>query len=81
MTKYAPSRYPQSIGETAGQLSDEERDKLQEIHELINLMVRELPVMAQVTARPYSVPPGMTAIPVVPYTYSMYQLPWYRERT
>jgi hypothetical protein len=48
MTAYATSPYQmQNPSETgAPQLSPEERDKLR-IHELINLLLRELPVTAQ----------------------------------
>jgi len=74
MSAYAPSPYqaPSPAEITGSQLSEEERDKLQEIHELINLMIRELPVMAQTTARSYTMP----ALPTVPYTYSFFQFPW-----
>ena len=51
-------------------LSDEEREKLQEIHELINLMIRELPVMTQATARSYVMPPQAQ------YAYAPFQAPW-----
>jgi hypothetical protein len=71
MTAYAPSQYqvqhPSELG--AVQLSSEERDKLQEIHELINLLLRELPVTAQ--ARPAAMP----ILPAVPYTYSFLRFP------
>ena len=74
MSMHAPSRVPAPRPEetTGLQLSDEERDKLQEIHELINLTMKELPVMAQITAQPYTIP----SMPGVPYTYSLFQLPW-----
>jgi hypothetical protein len=61
---------PNAMG--GSQLSEEELERLQEIHELINLMLRELPVTAQGTARSYVMPP------TVPYTYSFYQFPWGR---
>ena len=50
MTAYAPSPYEaQNVSEVgAQQLPPEERDKLQEIHELINILLREMPVTAQV---------------------------------
>jgi hypothetical protein len=70
MTAYAPSPYqPQSPVDVAQQLSAEERDKLQEIHELINLLLRELPVTAH--ARSASIP----IIPAAPYTYSFLKFP------
>jgi hypothetical protein len=52
----------------AQQLTSEEIEKLQEIHELINLLIRELPVTA--AARPTAVPP-----PAVPYSYSFLRFP------
>ncbi len=66
MTAYAPSAYQaQSSSELgAQQLPPEERDKLQEIHELINLLVRELPVTAQARSA------AMPILPAAPYTYS-----------
>jgi hypothetical protein len=74
MSKFAPAQYPvQLSGETPGQqLSEQDLEMLQEIHELINLMMREIPVLAQITARSYVTP----MIPAVPYTYSFYQYPW-----
>jgi hypothetical protein len=70
MTAYAPSTYQgQSANEIGSQqLTAEERDKLQEIHELINLLIRELPATAQ--ARPTAVP-----APAVPYAYSFLRFP------
>jgi hypothetical protein len=71
MTAYAPSpnqaQNPNELG--AQQLSPEERDKLQEIHELINLLLRELPVTAQ--ARSATMP----ILPAAPYTYSFLRFP------
>lgn len=74
MSMYAPSQIPDPVqGEAAGLfLSEEEREKLQEIHELINRILRDLPVMARVTTQPYAMPP----LPTVPYTYSVLQMPW-----
>lgn len=71
MTAYAPSLYqthnPSEFG--AQQLTPEERDKLQEIHELINLLLREMPVTAQVRSA------AMPIVPAVPYTYSVIRFP------
>jgi hypothetical protein len=71
MTAYAPSPYQTQNQSEMGlqQLNPEERDKLQEIHELINLLLRELPVTAQ--ARPAAMP----ILPAVPYTYSLVRFP------
>lgn len=71
MTAYAPSQNqaqsPSELG--AQQLPPEEREKLQEIHELINLLLRELPVTAQ--ARSATMP----ILPAAPYTYSFLRFP------
>ena len=53
-------------------LSEEELEKLQEIHELINLLIRQLPVTAQQAAGPQR----MFGLPAVPYTYSFFGFPW-----
>jgi hypothetical protein len=70
MTAYAPSPYRmQNLSEPgAEQLPPEERDKLQEIHELINLLLRELPVTAQ--ARSF----GSSMTLAAPYPYSFPRL-------
>jgi len=71
MTAYAPSpnqaQNPSDLG--AQQLAPEERDKLQEIHELINLLLRELPVTAQARSA------AMPILPAAPYTYSFLRFP------
>ncbi len=71
MTAYAPSQYQlQNPSELAAQqLSTEELEKLQEIHELINLLLREMPVATQVRSA------AMPIIPAVPYTYSVLRFP------
>jgi len=70
MTAYAPSPHqvqnPSELG--AQQLPPEERDKLQEIHELINLLLRELPVTAQARS-------AVSILPAAPYTYSFLRFP------
>ena len=73
MTAYAPSISQEYQGHGANdigapQLTAEEREKLQEIHELINLLIRELPATMQ--TRPTAVPP-----PAVPYSYSFLRFP------
>jgi hypothetical protein len=71
MTAYATSKNqaqnPSDL--SAQQLTPEERERLQEIHELINLLLRELPVTAQ--ARSVAMP----IIPAAPYTYSFLRFP------
>jgi hypothetical protein len=76
MSKFAPALYPVTTsGEVAGpELSEQDIEKLQEIHELINIMMREIPVMAQITARSYVTP----MLPAVPFAYSLYPIPWGR---
>ena len=71
MTAYAPSPYQtQNVSELgAQQLPPEERDKLQEIHELINILLREMPVTAQVQTA------AMPIVPAVPYSYSVLRFP------
>jgi hypothetical protein len=72
MSAIAPSQYPSGrAGETpARELDDQERDKLQEIHDLINLIMKELPVAAQAPAQQ----PNMSA--ASPYLYPLLQLSW-----
>lgn len=55
MSAIAPSQYStQHRNEPQiTQLDDGDREKLQEIHDLINLMLRELPVAAQTPIQPY----------------------------
>ena len=71
MTAYAPSpnqvQNPSELG--AQQLPPEERDKLQEIHELINLLLRELPVTAQAQSA------ALPILPAAPYTYPFLRFP------
>jgi hypothetical protein len=71
MTAYAPSPYDvQSPSELAAQqLPPEERDKLQEIHELINLLLRQLPANAQARSA------AMPILPAAPYAYSVLRFP------
>jgi hypothetical protein len=71
MSIAAASRYqtPGASEPIASQLSEEDFDKLQEIHELINLMLKELPVRAQSTAQPYFT----SALPISPYTHAYFR--------
>jgi len=73
MSAIAPSHYvAQTQKEVpAPRLTQEELDKLQEIHELINLMLKELPVLPD-AARSYAVSLAQT----LPYAYSGYPLRW-----
>jgi hypothetical protein len=71
MTAYATSPYQlQNPGESGPQqLTPEERDKLQEIHELINLLLRELPLTAHARSTTFPI------LPAGPYTYSVLRFP------
>jgi hypothetical protein len=72
MSVAAASRYsmPNANDLNASQLSEEEFDKLQEIHELISLMLRELPLKPQSAAQLYFT----SALPISPYTHTY--RPW-----
>jgi len=73
MSAFAPSHYDAQPKKQASapQLTQEELDKLQEIHELINLMLKELPVLPDM-GRSYT----MSLAQAFPYAYSVYPLPW-----
>jgi hypothetical protein len=72
MSIAAATRYqmPSSNEPVASQLSEEDFDMLQEIHELINLMLKEMPARPQTAAQPYFT----SALPISPYTHAY--LPW-----
>lgn len=72
MSIAATSRYPDPRANepVVSQLSEGEFDKLQEIHELICTMLRELPAMPQSAAQPYFT----STMPVSPYTHAY--RPW-----
>lgn len=57
----------------AAPLSDEDRKKLAEIHELINLLAKELTKVSQSAVGQYGLAPAQ---PVVPYSYSFFQVPY-----
>lgn len=73
MSAFAPSHYETSTQKEAAvsKLTQEEIDKLQEIHELINLMLKELAVLPN-TAGSYAVSVAQT----LPFRYPVYPLPW-----
>jgi hypothetical protein len=73
MSAFAPSHYdaPNQKEVSRPQLTQEELDKLQEIHELINLMLKELPVLPD-AARSYAV----SFAQAFPYAYSDYPMRW-----
>jgi hypothetical protein len=72
-TKFAPALYPMSVQAEAAvpQLSEQDLEKLQEIHELLNLLMREITALTPITAGLRS----RSAVPAVPYTYSFLQFP------
>ena len=71
MTAIAPSPYQTQTSSELGaqQLPPAERDKLQEIHELINLLLRAFPVTAENRTA------TMPILPAAPYTYSLLNFP------
>jgi hypothetical protein len=73
----------------SSQISQEEMEKLQEIHELINLLFAEMTSRVQQGAAPSYMNPGITpsltpglnpgmmrAMPPTPYAHSMFQYSW-----
>jgi hypothetical protein len=68
----SPSQVQNQVDAVSAQLSAEDLDKLQEIHELINLIAAQASMTSQTMPNTYGVP---MASPL-PYTYSFYQLPW-----
>ena len=77
MPAYAMSAYT-ALGQPeqqASQLSDDDRERLGEIHELINLLAAELTKLSQSSAGQYGLP-SLPSPPMVPYTYSFYQIPY-----
>ena len=67
------------------QISHEEMEKLQEIHELINLLFAEMTSRLPQSAAPSYMTPGLTpsltpgmmrAMPPTAYAHSMFQYPW-----
>jgi len=73
MSAFAPSQHAQQGQKeiAAAKLTQEELDKLQEIHELINLMLKELTVLPN-AAGSYAV----SLAQAFPYAYSVYPTPW-----
>ena len=59
------------------QISPEEMDRLQEIHELINLLFAEMTNRSmQNAAMPYMTPGMMSAMQSTPYAHSLFQYGW-----
>jgi hypothetical protein len=59
----------------APHLSQEELDKLQEIHELLNLMMRDVAIVAQSASQFQTNRYELPMLPAAPYAYSFYQFP------
>ncbi|HKQ77474.1 MAG TPA: hypothetical protein VJ810_27490 [Blastocatellia bacterium] len=79
MTFAAPAQYQTSNpNEMNGpQISQEEMEKLQEIHELINLLFAELAARSpQSAALPYTTTGMMPAMPSAPYTQPLFHYAW-----
>ena len=73
MSAFAPSQPAQQVQKeiAAAKLTQEELEKLQEIHELTNLMLKELAVLPN-AAGSYAV----SLAQAFPYAYSPYRTPW-----
>ena len=79
MTFAAPAQYQANIpNEMHGsQISQEDIEKLQEIHELINLLISELTAKSpQSAVTPYTTTGMISAMPSVPYTHSLFHYAW-----
>jgi len=79
MTFAAPAQYQinNPIDMTSSQIPQEDMEKLQEIHELINLLLTELTARSsQSAATPYATTGMMPAMPSAPYTHSLFQYAW-----
>jgi len=79
MTFAAPAQYlPNNPNEmNSPQISQEDMEKLQEIHELINLLFTELAARSpQSAVMPYTTTGMMPAMPSAPYTQSLFQYAW-----
>ena len=61
----------------SSQISHEEMEKLQEIHELINLLFTELTTRSQQSvAMPYTTTGTTPSMPPTPYTHSLFPYTW-----
>ena len=64
-----------AVETVAPRLSQEELDKLQEIHELLNLMMRDVAIVAQSASQFQTNRYELPMLPAAPYAYSFYQFP------
>jgi hypothetical protein len=79
MTFAAPAQYqPTNPNElNRSQISQEDMEKLQEIHELINLLFEELTARSpQSGATPYLTSGMMPTTPSAPYTHPLFHYAW-----
>ena len=79
MTNAAPAQYQSNNPNemNSSQFSSEDMEKLQEIHELINLLFSELTARSpQSAALPYTTTGVMPAMPLAPYTPSLFHYSW-----
>jgi len=79
MALAAPTQYqtnkPNEMN--SSQIPQEDMEKLQEIHELINLLFTELTTSSpQSLASPYTTPGMMPTMPSAPYTHSQFRYAW-----
>jgi len=75
----APAQYqPHNTNEmNSSQIPQEDMEKLQELHELINLLFTELTTRSpQSLALPYTTPGMMPTMPSAPYTHSLFPYAW-----
>jgi len=79
MTFAAPAQYqtnnPNEMNNS--QIPQKDMEKLQEIHELINLLFTELTTRSQQSvAMPYTTTGTMPSMPPTPYTHSLFPYTW-----
>ena len=79
MTIAAPAQYqinnPNEMNNS--QIQQKDMEKLQEIHELINLLFTELTTRSQPNvAMPYTTTGTMPSMPPTPYTHSLFPYTW-----
>jgi hypothetical protein len=73
----APAQHQFNPNEiNSSQITQEDLEKLQEIHELINLLFAELTSRPQTAATPYMMTGMMPAMPPSPYAQSLFQYAW-----
>jgi hypothetical protein len=79
MTLAAPTQYQTNNpnGMNNSQIPQKDMEKLQEIHELINLLFTELTTRSpHSVAMPYTTTGTMPTMPSTPYTHSLFNYAW-----